>query len=86
MFKRVLIVALLGIGGCLASASTADAGIYFRRVAPVRRVAARAILPPYPVARAIVPGPVLYRPWIGYGPTYYTAPMVYGPSVGVVVY
>ncbi len=86
MFKRILIVALVGVGGCLTAASTADAGIYFRRVAPVRRVAARAVLPPYPVARAIVPGPV-YRPWVGYyGATYYASPMVYGPSVGVVVY
>jgi len=86
MIKRTLLVALLAVGGCLAAASTADAGYFVRRVAPVRHVAARAVLPPYPVARAVVPGPV-YRPWVGYGPAYYApAPVVYGPGIGVVVY
>ncbi len=92
MFKKTLIVALFAVGGCLATAPSADAGIFFRG-GPVRRVAARTVLPPYPVARAVVPGPV-YRPVVGYGvgygaaySTYYApAPVLYGPSIGVVVY
>jgi hypothetical protein len=57
----------------------ADAGIVVRRVAPVRRV----VLPPYPVARRVVAGPV-YRPY--YRPYY--GPRFYGPgvSVGVGIY
>ncbi len=87
MFQKIMLVALLGVGGCLVSASTADAGIFYRRVAPVRYVAARAVLPPYPVARVVAPVPVV-RPWVGYGygAAYYPAPVIYGPSVGVAIY
>jgi len=98
MVKRVFMIAALAVAG-FCGTNSADAGIYFRRVAPVRRVAARAILPPYPVARTVLPpypvaravigGPVI-NPWVGY-PGYYSAgyygsPLIYGPGVGVVVY
>ena len=88
MVKRVFMIAALAVAG-FCGTNSADAGIYFRRVAPVRRVAARAILPPYPVARAVIGGPVI-NPWVGY-PGYYSAgyygsPLIYGPGVGVVVY
>jgi hypothetical protein len=90
-FKRVLIiVAVLG-GFAVAAAPSADAAVYFRRVAPVRRVAARAVLPPYPVARRAVVAPV-YRPIVRpvggfYGPGFY-GPGFYRPgvSVGIGVY
>jgi hypothetical protein len=79
---------LLAVGAYAVSAETADARVFYRRVAPVRRVAARAVLPPYPVARRAVVGPV-YRPV--YRPIYrpiaapYYGPRVYGPGVSVVV-
>jgi hypothetical protein len=83
--KRTLL-ALAVLGGSFATiAPQADAGIIFRG-GPVRRVAARAVLPPYPVARRAVVGPV-YRPYyrpVGYG----YRPGFYGPgvSVGVGIY
>jgi hypothetical protein len=90
-FKRVLImVAVLG-GFAVAAAPSADAAVYYRRIAPVRRVAARAALPPYPIARRAVVGPVyrpVVRPYGGfYRPGFY-GPGFYGPgvSVGIGVY
>jgi hypothetical protein len=87
MFKRILLVAVLGLAGLCTGTKNADAGIYFR---PVRRVAARAVLPPYPVARRVVPGPVLYRPYVTpvYGPMVYGAPYMpyaYGGGFSVMV-
>ena len=88
MVKRIFMIAALGLAGSLTAAPSADAGIYFRPVAPVRRVVARTVLPPYPVARRVIPGPV-YGPYIGpaygYGPVLYGAPYVYGGGVSVVV-
>ena len=88
MFKRILIVAVLAIGGSLSLAPQADAGVFVRRIAPVRRVAARAVLPPYPIARRAVVGPIVgpvYRPYLRplYRPVVVGAPMVYGPSIVV---
>jgi hypothetical protein len=78
--KRTLL-GLAVLGGSFATlAPQADAGIVFRR-APVRRVAARAVLPPYPVARRAVVGPV-YRPIRPWGPGFYGP----GISVGVGIY
>jgi hypothetical protein len=99
MVKRVLIIAVLGVAASFCGSSKADAGIYYRRIAPVRHVAARAVLPPYgvgrvvlppyPVARTVIGGPVIHS-WGGYsgyyGSGYYTSPLIYGPGVGVVVY
>jgi hypothetical protein len=84
-FKRVLLIAAVLGGFAAAAAPQADAGIFYRRVAPVRRVAARAVLPPYPVARRAAFGPV-YRPYRPYGGFY--GPGFYGPglSVGIGVY
>jgi hypothetical protein len=84
MMKRLLIAGLFVIGGSLAMAPQAEAGIYYRRVAPVRRVAYRAALPPYPVARRAVVGPV-YRPFVRpvYGPRVWSGPGFYGPGVSV---
>lgn len=80
MLKRILIVALLFAGFTAVSAAEANAWI-IRRVAPVRRVAARAVLPPYPVARRVVAGPVVRRrPVVVARPVVYAAPAV---SVGV---
>jgi hypothetical protein len=79
--RAMLVVAVVG-GLGISAAPQADAGIIFRG-GPVRRVAARAVLPPYPVARRAVYGPVYrpyrpyYRPVYGYGP---------GVVVGVGVY
>ena len=90
--KRTLVIlAVLG-GSAVAAAPEADAGIIFRG-GPVRRVAARAVLPPYPVARRVAFGPV-YRPYRAYyRPAYYGGPAYYGPgyygpgvSVGVGIY
>ena len=86
MFKRMLLVAVVAVAGFVVSAPQADAGIVVGRVAPVRRVAARVALPPYPVARRTVVGPV-YRPYIypAYRPVIYStpAPVIYAPGVTV---
>ena len=90
MIKRLLLVAAVAVSGLMVSAPKADAGIFIGPVAPVRRVAYRAALPPYPVARRVVAGPI-YRPYVYpayrpvmYGaPVMYGTPMIYGPSVSV---
>lgn len=69
MFKKLLIMSALIIGVSATTATDANAWVV-RRVAPVRRV----LLPPYPVARRVVAGPVYRRPVV------YRAPVVYGPS------
>ena len=93
--RIILLVTILG-GLALAAAPQAHAGIFFRRVAPVRRVAARAVLPPYRVARAVLPPYPVARavlpPYgvrrVAYGPVYrpygyWARPVVYGPGVVV---
>ena len=92
MVKRMLMVAALGVAGLWIAPAQSEAGIIFRTVAPVRRVAARTVLPPYPVARRVVTpvytpvyGPA-YGPVYGpvYGPAVYGAPYGYGGvSIGV---
>ncbi len=84
MLKRIMVVALLVAGFTAMSAAEANAWVV-RRVAPVRRVAARAVLPPYPVARRVVAGPIVRRPVIYRRPVVYAAPapVVYGPTVSV---
>jgi hypothetical protein len=84
MFKRILLAAALGLAGCVVTAEQSDAGIFFR---PVRRVAARAVLPPYPVARTVLPPyPVARTVYYGtpytpvYRPVIYGTPYVYGYS------
>jgi hypothetical protein len=82
--SRILLLVTLLAGFAVASAPQADAGVFVRRVAPVRRIAARAVLPPYPVARRVAYGPV-YRPYVRpYGYGYWARPVVYGPGVVVV--
>jgi len=81
MFKKLCIVLALFAGFALVHAPQADAGYFVRRVAPVRR----AVLPPYPVARRAVLGPV-YRPVLAPRPYVYGPPVYgYGPGVSVVV-
>ena len=82
MLKRAMLMILLVGGVALCGASEAQAWgrrrLVVRRpivVAPVRRVAARAVYPPYPVTRRVV-----VRPYVRVYPVY---PMVYGPSVSV---
>jgi len=92
MVKRMLMVAALAVAGFCVASEKSDAGIWYRPIAPVRRVAARTVLPPYPVARRVVT-PVyspLYRPVIApvapvyYGSPYVASPYVYGGGVSVV--
>jgi hypothetical protein len=89
MFKRILLVAVVAVGGLAVAAPEADAQVVVRRIAPVRRVAARAVLPPYPVARRVAVGPVVpyYQPYVypTYRPVIYTspAPVIYAPGVTV---
>lgn len=82
MLKRILVVVAVAVGGLFVAAPEADAAVVVRRVAPVRRVAYRAALPPYPVARRVVAGPV-YRPVVypAYRPVIVAPPVVYGPGV-----
>lgn len=78
MIKKICVLAVVAVGLTAVSASTADAYIV-RRFAPVRR----AVLPPYPVARRVVAGPVVrpvYRPVIGR--PYYATPY-WGGGVSV---
>jgi len=76
MLKRTLILLVLVGGFSVAGASDANAWIV-RRIAPVRRIAARAVLPPYPVARRVVAGPIYRRPVVYGRPVIYAAPRVY---------
>jgi len=83
MFKRILLTAAVAVSGLMVAAPEADAQVFIGRVAPVRRVAARAVLPPYPVARRTVVGPI-YRPYVypAYRPVIYSSPVVYGYGYG----
>jgi hypothetical protein len=96
MFKRIVMTALLGFAGSMIVSERSEAAIWYRPVAPVRRVAARAVLPPYPVARRVVAAPVVvpyggYAPFgtvvtpvYGYGgPVLYGSPYVYGGGISV---
>jgi hypothetical protein len=86
MIKKLAILAAIVGGFAIADMPKAEAWPY-RRVAPVRR----AVLPPYPVARAAVVGPRYYarpyyaRPYVtGYrGPAYYGG---WGPGVSGGIY
>jgi len=82
MLKKLMIVALLVGGISVLDAAEANAWVV-RRIAPVRRVAARAVLPPYPVARRVVAAPVVVRRPVVYRRPVYAAPVVYGPRVSV---
>jgi hypothetical protein len=86
MFKRMLLIAVVAAAGLIVSAPEADAGIVVRRVAPIRRAAARVALPPYPVARRAAVGPI-YTPYAypAYRPMIYRtpAPVFYAPGVSV---
>ncbi len=86
MIKHMLLVATVMVSGLVVSTPRASAGIIIGRVAPVRRVAARAVLPPYPVARRAAVGP-MYRPYAypAYSPAFY-GPAFYGPGISVGVY
>ena len=87
MLKRALVMILLVGGLALCSASEAQAwrrhrGYVVRRpvvVAPVRRVAYRPVLLPYPV----VVRHVVTRPYVPVYPVYPAYPIIYGPSVSV---
>lgn len=77
MLKRILLVVAIVGGTTFVAAPEADAGVFVRRVAPVRRV----VHPPYPVARRAVVAPV-YRPYATYRPAVYGAPGFYGGGYG----
>jgi hypothetical protein len=82
VMKRFALVAILFAAFFAASASNASARYFYRR--PV----ARAVLPPYPVARRAYYGPRYYGPRY-YGPRFYGyGPAFYGPGafVGVGIY
>jgi hypothetical protein len=99
MFKRIVLTAVLGLAGSMVASERSEAGIWYRPVAPVRRVATRVVLPPYPVARRVVATPVVpyggYVPYgapygtvvapaYGYGsPVLYGSPYVYGGGISV---
>jgi hypothetical protein len=71
-------LALVGAFQFGTAINDANAWVVVRRpIAPVRRVVARTVLPPYPVARRVVFGPPAF-----YGPAYY-GPAFYGPGVYV---
>jgi hypothetical protein len=97
MFKRIVLTAVLGLAGSMVASERSDAAIWYRPVAPVRRVAAHVVLPPYPVARRVVAAPVVtpvYGPYAPYGtvvtpvygyggPVLYGSPYVYGGGISV---
>lgn len=80
MLKKVLLTAIVAAGAFAVAAPSADAGVFYRRVAPVRRVAARVALPPYPIARRAVIRPRMVAPVAA---PVWSAPVVYGPGVFV---
>jgi hypothetical protein len=73
--KTLLMLAVVGVFS-FATAQDANAWVYVRRVAPVRRAVARVVAPPYPMARRVIAGPVYPGPVI-YGPSIYAGPGVY---------
>lgn len=73
MLKKLTTAAILGLACLSASVERADAQVFYG-AAPVRRVVARTVLPPYPIARRVVTAPV-YGP--AYGPVY-GSPVYYG--------
>lgn len=86
MTKRILIGLALAAGSFVAAVPQADAVIFYG--GPVRRAAARTVLPPYPAARRVVARPVVgypvYRAPVLYGsPAWYGSPVVYGPGVSI---
>ena len=81
MFKKLTLLSALAVS-LFAAVPNADAGIVFGRIAPVRRVAYRTALPPYPVARTVVARPVVGYPLM-YGAPVYRGPMIYGPGFGI---
>ena len=72
MLKRILLIVAVVAGTTLVAAPQADAGVFVRRVAPVRRV----VYPPYPVARRAVVAAPVYRPYAAYRPV--VGPGFYG--------
>ena len=91
MFKKVfLMVALVGgfalMGSAEAQARRRGVVVHRRPVAPVRRVVARTVLPPYAVGRRVVAGPVVHhRAYYPAYPVYTHYPAVYGRGVSVTV-
>ncbi len=82
MFKRALVMFALVGGFVAADAADADAWIVRRRIAPVRRVVARAVLPPYAVARRVVVARPVYLPVIVHpAPVDYARRVYVGPRV-----
>lgn len=81
MFKKTLLMLALVGTFSFAVAADANAWVVVRRGGLVRRTVARTMLPPYPVTRRVVVGPVYHHP-VFYGPSYYATPRVYAaPSV-----
>lgn len=81
MFKKTLLMLALVGTFSFAVAADANAWVIVRRGGPLRRVVARTVLPPYPMARRVIAGPVYHGPVV-YGPSVYTSPPVYyGPGV-----
>lgn len=80
MLKRILLMLTLVGGFSLTGAADADAWVV-RRIAPVRRVTARVVLPRYPVARRAVIAPVVRRPLVYGRPVVYAAPYIYARPV-----
>jgi len=80
MLKRMLMVAFVVGGFSVVSPTEANAWIV-RRVVPVRRMVARTVFPPYPVARQIVARPMLRRRVVYGRPVIYAAPVYVSPVV-----
>ena len=81
MFKKTLLMLALVGTFSFAVAADANAWVVVRRGGFMRRAVARTVLPPYPVTRRVVVGPV-YRHPVFYGPSYYANPGVYArPSI-----
>ena len=77
--RKIMLAVLVAAGMTAVAPQSADAGIFVRRVAPVR-TAARVALPPYPVARRVAFRPV-YRPIGVYRPVIYGGGFGGGVSV-----
>ena len=69
--KSLLALAIVGAFS-FATAQNANAWVVHRR-APVRRAVARTVLPPYPLARRVIAGPVYRRPIVA-APTVVVTP------------
>ena len=80
MIKKFTLWLAVAAIATVSAATSSDAAIVYRRIAPVRTVAARSALPPYGVVRRVAYRPAIGYP-AGYGAVTHGSPVFVGPRV-----